>query len=319
MPLDPFLVPLLETLPTVPAEIEDIALFRAEENAGAAALAEQLLEPAPPVRSKRTVTIPVHDGDITLNVFHPDSDGPHPVHLYFHGGGWIGGTIHSVLVDVLCQERAAGADCIVVAVEYRKAPEHPFPAALNDGYAALLWVAENVQALGARADLITVGGGSAGANLAAALCVKARDDNGPAIAFQLLEIPALDFTFSSPSIRSKGTGYGLTEQTLHLCRRLYLTSGTDATNPYASPLLAEDLSDLPPAHIMSAEYDPIADDGARYAERLTGAGVPATFSLQLGHIHGSSAFTKVMASARAWREEGLQALREVHARNSPMN
>lgn len=315
MPLDPFLVPLLQNLPPVPAAIADIASFRAQENASSDALAEQLLEPAPPVRSKRTVTLPVEDGEITLDVFHPDSDGPHPIHLYFHGGGWIGGTIHSVVIDILCRERAAGADCIVVAVDYRKAPELPFPTALNDSYAALLWVSENIDELGARAELITVGGGSAGANLAAALCLKARDENGPAIAFQLLEVPALDLTLSSPSVRRNATGYGLTEQTLRLCRRLYLPAESDATNPYASPLLAEDLTRLPSAHIMSAEYDPIADDGERYAERLTEAGVPATFSLQLGHIHGSSAFTKVMASARAWREEGLQALRAISFTN----
>ncbi len=312
MPLDPFLAPLLATLPPAPAEIIDIAAFRAQENASAAALAERLLEPAPPVRSKQTFTVRVQDGEITLNVFHPFSNGPHPVHLYFHGGGWIGGTIHSSVIDILCQERAAGANCIVVAVDYRKAPEHPFPTAVNDSYTALLWVAEHLDELGGLPNLITVGGGSAGANLAAALCLKTRDEKGPKIAFQLLEVPALDLTLGSPSARRNAKGYGLTEQTLQMCRRLYLSAESDATNPYASPLLAEDLKGLPPAHIMSAEFDPLADDGARYAERLRFAGIPATFTLQLGHIHMSNAFTKVMASARTWREEGLQILRAAH-------
>ncbi|PTL72445.1 alpha/beta hydrolase [Rathayibacter caricis DSM 15933] len=313
MPLDPFLAPLVASLPPAPAEIDDFPAWREQELAGAEALASQLLEPAPEVLSARTVTLPVAGGEITLNVFHPLTAGPHGVHLYFHGGGWIGGTIHSRMVDILCRERAVGADCIVVAVDYRKAPEHPFPAALEDGYAALLWVAENIDELGGRADGITVGGGSAGANLAAGLALKARDENGPAIAFQLLEVPSLDFTFSSPSIRRFATGYGLTEKTLHLCRRLYLTDPADATNPYASPLLADDLTGLPPAYIMSSEYDLIVDDGERYAERLRAAGVPATFSLQLGHIHGSSAFTAVMESARDWRQETFDVLRVAHS------
>jgi acetyl esterase len=312
MPLDPFLVPMLASLPSMPPEIEDFDAYRAQENAGAAALAAELIEPAPPVHSKRTVTLPVNEGKITLDIYHPLGAGPHPVHLYFHGGGWIAGTIHSSVIEIFAQERAAGAECIVVAVDYRKAPEHPFPTALEDSYAALLWVAENIDELGGRANLITVGGASAGANLAAALCLKARDEGGPEVAFQLLEVPPLDLTGGSPSVRRLGTGYGLTEESMNLVVGLYLSSNADTTNPYASPLLAEDLSGLPPAYIMSAEYDPLCDDGARYAERLTGAGVTATFSLQLGHIHTSSAFTAVMESARAWRDEALTALKNTH-------
>ena len=308
MPLDPFLQPLVANLPPFPEEIDDFPAFRAQESAGAGAIVEQFTEPGPAVRSQRTVSIPVESGAIDLKIYHPEGDGPHPAHLYIHGGGWIGGTIHTPYIDITCQERCAGAKCVVVTVEYRKAPEHPFPTGLNDCHAALTWMFEHADDLGIRTDRVTVGGGSAGANLAAALCLKLRDENGPRLALQLLEVPALDLTLTSPSMDRNSTGYGLDLRTIKRLLPYYLPSTEDVTNPYASPLLATDLSGLPPAYIMSAEYDPLCDDGQRYAERLTEAGVGATFSLQKGHIHISSALTKVMASAREWRTEMIAAL-----------
>ena len=313
MPIDPFLEPLLASLTPFPDAVEDWNAFRRAELEGVDALTSQVAQPGPKVREKTTVTIPVDDGDITLNVFQPLSEGPHPVHLYFHGGGWIGGSIHTDIVDITGQERAAGADCVVVNVEYRKAPEHPFPTGLNDCYAALLWVSEHAAELGVQTDAITVGGGSAGANLAAALTVKVRQEGGPALAFQLLEVPALDLSLQSPSVQRNRSGYGLDLHTLQTILPLYLsTPHTQVTDPYVSPLLAPDLSGLPPAHIMTAEYDPLCDDGERYATRLNEAGVRATLTVGLGHIHGSSAYTKVMASARAWRDEVVNVLAEVN-------
>jgi len=315
MPLDPFLEPLVASLAPFPDTIDDWDEFRANERATVNALSGQLAEPGPDIREKTTVTIPVDDGEITLNVFQPLTEGAHPVHLYFHGGGWIGGSIHTEITDITGEERAAGADCVVVNVEYRKAPEHQFPTGLNDCYAALLWVAEHADELGVRTDAITVGGGSAGANLAAALTLKVRDEGGPAIAFQLLEVPALDLTLQSPSIRRNGSGYGLDLHTLTTLIPLYLPNpDVDVTNPYVSPLLAPDLSGLPPAHIMTSEYDPLCDDGERYAARLMQAGVAATLTVGLGHIHGSSVYTKVMASARRWRDEAVEVLRSANER-----
>ncbi|WP_371129023.1 alpha/beta hydrolase [Rhodococcoides fascians] len=232
--------------------------------------------------------------------------------MYLHGGGWIGGTIHSDILDIQARERCAGADCVVVLAEYRKAPEHQYPTGLNDSYAALEWIAAHADDIDVRRDVITIGGGSAGANLAAAVTLKARDECGPAIAMQLLEAPALDLTLRSPSMERFGTGYGLTAETVEKLLDYYLSSRDLSTHPYVSPLLAPDLSNLPPAHIMSSEYDPIRDDGERYAERLAEAGVSATFTEQEGHIHISSAFTKVMASAREWRSEVIGVLRSVH-------
>ena len=238
MPLDPFLAPLLANLPPLPDHIDDFDAFRAQETAGADALVDQLMEPGPEVASEQTISIPVEDGVIDLVVFQPFTDGPHPAHLYIHGGGWISGSAHSRATANTCRERAIGADCTVIAIEYRKAPEHPFPTALNDCFAALTWVANHADELGIRPELITVGGGSAGANLAAALTLKSRDEGGPAIAFQLLEVPALDLTLASPSLQENGTGYDLTLDAIRKLAALYLPSSDDATNPYASPLLA---------------------------------------------------------------------------------
>lgn len=308
MPVDPILQPLLANLPPVPDAIDDFDQFRKQEADAADALTDQVCEPAPEGAQRRVVQIPVDGGSIDLHVFTPPTEGPHPVHLYIHGGGWIGGSIKHKFIDILGAERAVGADCVVVAVEYRKAPEHKFPTGLNDCYAALRWVADHVEELNLRGDLITVGGGSAGANLAAALTLKVRDEGGPRISFQVLEVPALDLTMSAPSMQRNGTGYGLTANTIERVVEFYLPSAEDAKNPYASPLLAPDLSGLPPAYIVSAEYDPVADDGDAYAKRLHEAGVPVTFFLQLGQIHVSPGLTKILPAARIWRDEVIAAL-----------
>ncbi|ULH17045.1 alpha/beta hydrolase (plasmid) [Deinococcus sp. KNUC1210] len=228
------------------------------------------------------------------------------------------GTIHGAFIDATCRERCVNASCAVVSVHYRKAPEHPYPTGLNDCYAALLWLSDHAAELGIDPDRITIGGQSAGANLAAALTLKLRDEGGPRLMFQLLEVPALDLTFSASTHPELDQGYGLTRAALEACRRDYLTSADEAGTPYVSPLLAPDLSGLPPAHIMIAEYDPLRGDGAAYAERLREAGVPVTLTLGTGHIHGSPAFTRTMATARAWRSEVVAVLRRAQSmHNTP--
>lgn len=312
MPVDPFLEPLLAEFAPMPDHIDDWDAFRAEGRQGSDAMIDQLTEPGPEVQDVRTVRLPVRGGEIDLRVYRPAGDGPLPVHLFLHGGGWVAGSVHDKYIDVVSRERAVGASCVVVAVDYRKSPEHRFPTALEDAQAALEWVIANADKLGVRPDLVTVGGQSAGANLAAGLALKLRDEQGPRLALHLLEVPALDLTLSLPSHEAYGSGYGL-----HLadCRRLvplYLDTPDQVTNPYASPLLAPDLSGLPPAYVMSAEFDMLRDDGERYVQRLHEAGVPATFSLQRGHVHFSAALTKAMASARAWRDEAIGVLRLAH-------
>jgi len=311
VPLDPLLVPILASLPApvFPERLQDWPAHRLAGREAADALIDQVMEHGPDVASVREVRLPVDGGEIGLVVYAPEGDGPHPVHVYLHGGGWIEGSAYDKAIDVVCRERASLGGCVVVAVDYRKAPECMFPVGLNDCYAALVWVAGHATELAADAGRITIGGASAGANLAAATALKARDEDGPHISFVLLEAPALDFTLSGSSHELFAKDYGLTKETVELCRQAYLTP-EHYTHPYASPLHAPDLSGLPPTYIMTAEFDVLRDDGAAYAERLRAAGVPVVHSLQKGQIHLSAALTKLLPAARAWRDEAIQALRQ---------
>ena len=311
MPLDPIIAPLLVDYSEGPGVIEDYEAFREEVRRNVEAGLPQLAEPGPEVRSVEDHTIAVHDGSIVLRVYRPLTDEPRPMHLYFHGGGWVLGSAYDAMTDITCRERAAMAGHVVVAVDYRKAPEHKFPTALDDAYAALLWISGHHGEIGGRPDLVTVGGGSAGGNIAAALALKVRDEGGPPITLQVLEVPVLDLTFSQPSYDLYGSGYALSSGAMEGARRDYLSSPGDRTNPYASPLLARDLRGLPPAFIIGAEFDVVRDDGAAYAERLNEAGVPASFALQLGQVHSSSLFTKISPAARVWRGQVIEALRGV--------
>jgi acetyl esterase len=309
MPIDPFLEAVNAALPSFPDRAEDLPAFRAADFQMVNALADELAEPGPQVKDRQDISVPVGKETIDVVIYQPFGDGPHPAHVYLHGGGWVSGTIKNKVVDIICRERCAGANCIVAALEWPKAPEHKFPTSLNQSYAALLWLVEHTSELGIRPELITIGGGSSGANLAAAITLKIRDHGGPTLALQLLEVPALDLTLSSPSIHTLGQHYFPTTREYHKVIAYYLNTPNEASNPYVSPLLAPDLSGLPPAHIMSAEYDPLRDDAARYAQRLNDAGVATTYSLQRGHLHVSGLLTKAFPPARAWRAEVLTVLR----------
>lgn len=312
MPVDPFLAPLLPQLPAVPDHVDDWDSFRTTQRGVAEGLIDQLAEPGPAVAEVRTQMIPVHRGEIALRVYTPSGPGPFPVHVYMHGGGWIAGSAFMAPVDIVCRERAAFANNVVVSVNYRKAPENKFPTPLDDCYAALCWTAANIAALNGRADRISVGGGSAGGNLAAATALRARDERGPSICLQLLEVPATDLHFDSESHRLFGDGYGLSRKEADLSRFGYMTDLRDADNPYVSPLLAEDLAALPTAHIMTAEYDSLRDEGEAYAQRLREAGVHVMSTRGEGHVHFSCALTRSMAAARAWRDEVIGVLDTLH-------
>ncbi|MDJ0104998.1 alpha/beta hydrolase [Rhodococcus erythropolis] len=312
MPIDPFLAPLLSQIPEPPEHVEDWDGFRIERGQIAEELVEQLTEPGPSVAKVRTVPIPVHRGEIALRVYTPNGPGPHPVHLFIHGGGWLAGSIFMKAIDIMCRERSALANHVVVSVDYRKAPENKFPTPLDDCYAALCWIADNIEDLGGRADRISVGGGSAGGNLAAAVALKARDENGPSLCLQLLEVPATDLNFTAESHQLFGSGYGLSNIEADLSRRAYLSDLSEADNPYVSPLLAEDLSGLPTAHIMTAEYDVLRDEGEAYAARLSTAGVPVTTSRGAGQVHFSPGLTRAMQASRDWRDEVVDVLNGLH-------
>jgi acetyl esterase len=173
----------------------------------------------------------------------------------------------------------------VVTVDYRKAPEHPFPAPVDDAWSALAWVHEQADSFGIAAERIGVSGDSAGANLAAVICLRSRDEQGPPLGFQALLYPLTDARCDAPSFRTYAVGYGIQADDLRRYWGLYLGATSDPDHPYASPLRAAALGGLPPALVVTAEYDPVRDDGERYAARLAAAGVPTTLSRYEGMIH----------------------------------
>ncbi|MFC6863765.1 alpha/beta hydrolase [Halomicroarcula sp. GCM10025817] len=237
-----------------------------------------------PVERVRNLEIPGPDGAVGLRIYDPATAGPRPLFVYFHGGGWVFGTADAH--DHLARAIANAGDCTVVAVDYRLAPEHPFPAALADCYTATEWVADHPDVLGGDPERLVVGGDSAGGNLAAATCLRARDADGPDIAHQVLVYPVLDRNFETDSYRENAEGYLLTRAAMRWFWDHYLESSFDAKNPYAAPLEARDLSGLPPATVVTAEFDPLRDEDLAYAERLRDAGVPVEVRRYEDMIHG---------------------------------
>ncbi|WP_088035022.1 alpha/beta hydrolase [Evansella clarkii] len=229
-------------------------------------------------------TIPVEGGEIAVRIYTPEGEGPFPALVYYHGGGWVIGDLDTV--DVPCRLLTNQANCVVVSVDYRMAPEHKFPVPLNDSYAAAKWVVENAASINADKDRVAVGGDSAGGNLAAAVSLMARDRGEFSIAFQMLIYPVTNHSFATPSYLENGEGYFLTKDSMVWFWNHYLKNEEDGKNPYASPLQAEDLSGLPPALVLTAGFDPLRDEGEAYAERLKEAGVEVEVTRYEGMIHG---------------------------------
>lgn len=246
-------------------------------------------------------------GGIPVRIYAPRSEAPLPVVVYYHGGGWVVGDLESA--DVLCRQLANGANSIVVSVDYRLAPEHKFPAAAEDAYAAAAWVAEHAASLDADPNRIAVAGDSAGGNLAAAVTLMARDRGFPSIRFQLLVNPVTHYAFETESYRSNAEGYGLTTETMKWFWGRYLAQEQDGQHPYASPLLA-DLGGLPPALVLTAEFDPLRDEGEAYADRLREAGVPVEAKRYEGMVHGFILQSGAYDQGRKAVEHAVGALRE---------
>ena len=254
---------------------------RARYDASTAAFAPA----TPALRSVEDRVVPGPGGGIPVRVYRPETEAAAlPVLTFFHGGGWVFGNLESH--DHVCRALAHEADCLVVAVDYRLAPEHKYPAALDDCYAVTAWLAANAPEMGGDGARIAVGGDSAGGNLAAAVCLAARERGGPAIAFQLLIYPATDHTADTDSLARNAIGYLLTRDAIEWCKALYLRDADDARDPLASPLLADDLAGLPPALVQTAEFDPLLDEGTAYAERLAAAGVATEHLTYAGMVHG---------------------------------
>lgn len=259
------------------------------------------------VHEVRDLEIPVdgaEGGFIPARLYRPTADAVLAGHVHFHGGGWFLGSIASSDRGVRLLSSKLGL--AMVSVGYRLAPEHRWPAAPEDCYAATRWVHEHAAELGIDGDDLSVGGDSAGANLAAAVTLMARDRGGPALRAQLLLIGAYDLTLpSTPSLERYGRGFVLDRDELDLCLDWY-TDPADRTNPYASPIFG-DLTGLPPAVVAAATCDPIFDQSVAYADKLRAAGVPVSTLWCEGHLHGSMLLTKAFPSSAAYLEETVAA------------
>jgi len=261
------------------------------------ALAEARRQVAPePVRQIRDMSIPGPGGNIPIRIYSPESDSPSPALIYFHGGGWVLGDLESH--DHVCRALANSVPCTVISVDYRLAPEHKFPAAVDDSYAATEWIVAHAGDLGIDAARIAVGGDSAGGNLAAIVSQIARDRRGPNIVFQLLIYPATDMGMGLPSMDENADGPILTKAAMLWFMNHYLSGEQDRTNPLASPLLAADLTGLPPALIITAQCDPLRDEGEAYARRLKEAGVSAEVQEYEGMPHGFFSFLAALDGGR---------------------
>ena len=228
--------------------------------------------------------IPGPAGSLPVRIYTPNGPGPHPVLVYFHGGGFVLCDLDTH--DSTCRALANAAGCVVVSVAYRLAPESKFPAAPEDCYAATCWVAEQPASAGFDASRLAVGGDSAGGNLAAVVALMARERGGPHIDHQLLVYPVTDCAFETASYRENAEGYLLTRETMKWFWQQYLDDASQAADPLASPLRAEKLEGLPPATLITAGFDPLRDEGEAYAARLEGAAVPVRKRRFDGMFHG---------------------------------
>jgi acetyl esterase/lipase len=265
-----------------------------------------------PLAKVENRTIPGPAGQIPVRVYTPNGTGPLPLLVFFHGGGWVIGDLDTH--DGTCRELAHGAGCVVMSVDYRLAPEHKFPAGPEDCYAATAWAAAHASELGVDPAKIAVGGDSAGGNLTCVVALMARDKGSPTLCFQLPIYPATSHALDMPSYVENATGYLLETDAMVWFWGHYLASEADGENPYASPLRAKDLKGLPPAFVITAEFDPLRDEGELYAKRLQEAGVPTTLKRYDGMIHGFFGMSGIMDQAKTAIAESCAALKKAFGR-----
>jgi acetyl esterase len=266
------------------------------------------LSPDPmPIAETRDLAIPGPGGPIAARLYRSAKNGKLPVLVFFHGGGWVVGNIDSH--EAMCRHVANRAECAILSVDYRMGPEHKFPAAVEDGFAATAWTADNAASLGVDPRQLAVGGDSAGGNLAAVVSLLARDKRAPRVSCQLLIYPATDAAMRHDSVARYAEGYVLTRATMRWFYEQYLRTPEDAADWRVSPLLAPDLSRLPPAYVMTAGYDPLCDEGDAYAARLAAAGVPVTHRRFPGQVHGFVTNGRVIRAAETALDEVAAALK----------
>lgn len=254
-------------------------------------------------------TIPGPGGDIRARSYAPvAASGPMPGLIYFHGGGFVAGSLESH--DGLCRLLASEGGLKVIAVDYRLAPEHVFPAALDDALASVQWIEANATALGLDAGRLAVGGDSAGAMLAAIVTQLLRDKGGVKLAFQLLMFPNTQIGGDTSSLNEFAVGYFLERRAIEYFHSLYLPADTDRNSPKVSPLRARDFTSLPPAYVMLAGYDPLHDEGLAYAEKLRGAGVKVTIADYADMVHCFIYLQTVLPQAHDAISRAARAVRE---------
>ena len=313
MPLDPQVQAFLDqVMATNFPSLNTLSVEEARQTVAAFGDMHGELEP---VGSVDNLAVPGPGGEIPVRVYTPEQSGLLPVLVYFHGGGWVVGDLETH--DALCRQLTNAASCMVVSVDYRLAPENKFPAAAEDAYAATQWVAENAATIGGDPDRIAVGGDSAGGNLAAAVVLMARDRGGPRLVHQLLIYPATDGACDTVSCRENGQGYLLTLDMMQWFWNHYLSTDADRHNPYAAPSRAPDLRGLPPALVITAEFDPLRDEGEAYAARLRAPGVAVQLKRYDGMIHGFFSMGAVLDTARTAMEEVAASLQSAFATAVP--
>nr|WP_281427635.1 alpha/beta hydrolase [Mesobacillus maritimus] len=252
--------------------------------------------------------IPGPGGEIPVRIYTPEGEGPFPALVYYHGGGWVIGNLDTV--EVPCRLLTNRANCVVISVDYRLAPEHKFPAAAEDAYSAVQWVVDNASSIGVDSARVAVGGDSAGGNLAAVVALMAKDKGGPSISYQMLIYPVTNHNYDTQSYKDNAEGYFLTKSTMEWFWNHYLRNEEDGKNPYASPLLAEDVSGLPPALVITGGFDPLRDEGEAYAEKLKAAGVAVEATRYDGMIHGFFWLPGMLLQGDKAIHQAANALRE---------
>jgi acetyl esterase len=265
------------------------------------------VNPELPIHGYIDRTIPGTLGEIPVRIYTPEGAGPFGVLVYFHGGGWVIGDLDTS--DAVCREITTLSGVVVMSVDYRMAPEHPYPAAVIDSFDATAWASEHMQALNGNGKL-AVAGESAGGNLSAVVCLKARDENGPKIDFQCLMYPVTDCDMTRQSYIDNGEGYLLEKQSMEWFWNTYCPDQAKRREPHASPLLAENLQGLPPALVMTAEFDPLRDEGEAYAEALNAAGTEATVVRYDGLVHDFLATAAIFECSRTGLLATVSALKQ---------
>jgi acetyl esterase len=258
--------------------------------------------------------VPGPDGDIPVRVYRPSSDANLPIAVFIHGGGFTMGGLDSH--DSMCRALANASECLVVAIDYRLAPEHKFPDGIDDSYAATAWVHEHARELGGDGERLAIGGDSGGATFATTVCRMARDRGGPPIAFQYLINPGgMDYDYDRPSLTENGSGYFITLDDIRWIERQYFRAGTSEGEDdwRAAPGHAPDVTGLPPAIVLTAELDPVRDQGRAYVQRLRDAGVPVEHSEYAGMIHGWVNMCGEIDAGRDGLDEVATAIRKALA------